>query len=101
MPFQDLITCFPDQPDRIRQLRADLPVFDEICRDYVALLAEQRDLNASGEARERDWQACIAESLAALRDEIAATLKSQAEFQAAQETEPQETTQQDGDQHAV
>lgn len=100
MPFQDLATGFPNDTARIAQLRADRPVFDEICRDYEALLAEQSALSAEEETPEPDWQACIAESLAALRDEIAATLQGQSNGLAGQKTEPQDPSQQNGDRHA-
>ncbi|MEM9393793.1 MAG: hypothetical protein AAGA38_08045 [Pseudomonadota bacterium] len=98
MPFHTLEISFPKHKGLIALLRREQPVFDEICRDYEALIPETTEL---GDAADAQWRASLEETLGALRQEIAAALEDFAAAQAAQQDDPlKKMSKKNGDTHA-
>ncbi|WP_425091252.1 hypothetical protein [Tropicimonas sp. S265A] len=78
MQFEDLDTSFFQRRALIARLRSQMPVFDEICRDYCAMHDELVRIENQVSPVDTVWRASVTETLAALHEEIAATLEDQA-----------------------
>ena len=72
-------TLFPGAGCRIAEMRIRDAEFDEICADFEALHAELAGLGARGQPPDPRHSVDVAESIAALRAEIAARLGRESE----------------------
>ncbi len=66
---------FPEHAASIRHGRGVDPVLDEICRDYETLSIDLLEAERSEGRLDRDYQGCLRDCLAGLREEILARLR--------------------------